>query len=62
MELKVHHNCSFMMSLVGYQFPELEDVEFDSNWLSVELHEGRGRVFKETEVTSDCHGVLRPVG
>lgn len=26
-----------MMSLVGYQFPELEDVEYDSNWLNVKI-------------------------
>lgn len=25
------------MSLVGYQFPELENVEFDSNWLNVKI-------------------------
>ena len=37
MELKVNDNCSFMMSLVGYQFPELEDVEYDSNWLNVKI-------------------------
>jgi len=42
MELKVNNN-SFMMSLVGYQFPELEDVEYDSNWLNVKIvvsHQG----------------------
>jgi hypothetical protein len=42
MELKVDNN-SFMMSLVGYQFPELEDVEYDSNWLNVKIavsHQG----------------------
>lgn len=36
MELKVNNN-SFVMSLVGYQFPELEDVEYDSNWLNVKI-------------------------
>ena len=36
MELRVNNN-SFMMSLVGYQFPELEDVEYDSNWLNVKI-------------------------
>ena len=43
MELKVNNN-SFMMSVVGYQFPELEDVEYDSNWLNVKIavsHQGR---------------------
>jgi hypothetical protein len=25
------------MSLVGYQFPQLEDVEYDSNWLQVKI-------------------------
>lgn len=25
------------MSLLGYQFPELEDVEYDSNWLNVKI-------------------------
>ena len=25
------------MYLVGYQFPELEDVEYDSNWLNVKI-------------------------
>ena len=25
------------MSLIGYQFPELEDVEYDSNWLNVKI-------------------------
>jgi len=31
------------MSLVGYQFPALEDVEYDSNWLNVKIavsHQG----------------------
>lgn len=37
MEFKVGNNCSFKMSLVGYQFPELEDVEYDSNWLNVKI-------------------------
>ena len=25
------------MSLVGYQFPDLEDDEYDSNWLNVKI-------------------------
>ena len=25
------------MSFVGYQFPELEEVEYDSNWLNVKI-------------------------
>jgi hypothetical protein len=37
MELTIDQSCSFRMSLVGYQFPELEDVEFDSNWLNVKI-------------------------
>src|SRR6185503_445386 len=36
MELKVDNN-SFVMSLVGYQFPGLENVEYDSNWLNVKI-------------------------
>ena len=42
MELKVN-NTSFMMALVGYQFPALEDDEDDSNWLNVKIavsHQG----------------------
>ena len=26
-----------MMTLVGYEFPELENVEYDSNWLNVKI-------------------------
>ena len=37
MELTIDQNCSFTMSLIGYQFPELEDVEDDSNWLQVKI-------------------------
>jgi hypothetical protein len=37
MEFTIDQNCSFTMSLIGYQFPELEDVEYDSNWLTVKI-------------------------
>ena len=37
MELTIDNNCSFGMSLTGYQFPELSDVEHDSNWLNVRI-------------------------
>jgi hypothetical protein len=37
MELTNNNNCSFAMALMGYQFPELADVEFDSNWLNVKI-------------------------
>ena len=37
MELKLGNNCSFTMTLLGYQFPELEHVEYDSNWLNVKI-------------------------
>ena len=36
MELTIDNNCSFTMSLIGYQFPELEDGD-DSNWLNVKI-------------------------
>lgn len=36
MELTID-NSSFTMSLVGYQFPELEGEEDDSNWLNVKI-------------------------
>ena len=43
MELKANNDCSFTMSLVGYQFPELHNHQYDSNWLNVKIavsHQG----------------------
>jgi hypothetical protein len=31
------------MFLIGYQFPELEDVAYDSNWLNVKIVVSQGR-------------------
>jgi hypothetical protein len=43
MELSVDQNCSFTMSLIGYQFPELEHAHYDSNWLNVKIVVSQGR-------------------
>ena len=42
MKLK-NDKCSLTLTLTGYQFPELANVPYDSNWLNVKLelvHEG----------------------
>ena len=41
MELEANNDCSFTMTLVGYQFPDLEDVDYDSNWLNVRISVNR---------------------
>jgi hypothetical protein len=37
MRLSLGNNYAFNMQLVGYQFPELANVPYDSNWLNVRI-------------------------
>jgi hypothetical protein len=61
MEVKVDNN-SFTMSLVGYQFPELEDVEYDSNWLNVKIavshRDGKWSTVDPALLTYEVQGLI----
>ena len=37
MNLKAPNGSSFRLKLVGYQYPEITNDEFDSNWLNVRI-------------------------
>ena len=37
MELKIDNKNSLTLTLLGYQFPHLVNVEYDSNWLNVKI-------------------------
>jgi hypothetical protein len=38
MELRTANGSIFQLDIVGYQFPELHDEEWDSNWLRIRTH------------------------
>ena len=37
MKFTLRNDYSFKLTLLGYQFPSLENVEYDSNWLNVRI-------------------------
>lgn len=37
MEFKIDDNNSFTLTIMGYQFPHLVNVQYDSNWLNVKV-------------------------
>src|SRR5215216_7019236 len=37
MKLSLRNDYSFKLTLIGYEFPLLKDVEYDSNWLNIRI-------------------------
>ena len=38
MLLKGNEATEFELKVIGYQFPDLEKEEYDSDWLSIQIH------------------------
>ena len=37
MKLQSKNGNSFSLEIVGYQFPEITDCDYDSNWLVIQI-------------------------
>ena len=37
MKLTLRNDYSFTLTITGYQFPSLKDIEYDSNWLNIRI-------------------------
>jgi hypothetical protein len=59
MELRAANGSIFQLDIIGYQFPELHDEEWDSNWLriqtSVSVPEGSWSVIEPTLLTYEVN-------
>ena len=63
MKLQASNGNAFEMRIIGYQFPDITDCEYDSNWLIIEIDvihpEGRWRGRDASMLTTEVTRLSR---
>ena len=63
MKLQASNGNAFEMRIIGYQFPDMTDCEYDSNWLIIEIDvihpEGRWRARDPSMLTTEVATLSR---